>query len=430
MKHKELHEVISLGMDYCPSITESLFKTFNADDPLWVPGRGVDANAAKQLADQICEAGSHSFTSMFSGNEDYKKVVHNVAKKLGVKAEELDKDGSGLVDYETKLMSKLFSDIWDNLSEQEREDLLSDMDLTGKEIDPSMLAKSGVLATQVLLKQFGGFATYRMAVVMANFLSRQLLGRGLSFAANAAVTRAVGVLIGPVGWIVTAGWLAHDLAGPAYRKVTPAVVYIAAIRSKLETEMGFGVVGLGSSGKDACLKQVFGIEEASSSPLAGSTDSCQAYRLVYERDCTGLVINFPGFNDHDPQVSENAEGYLALCRGFIIVIDATSGLSGSDAETIQKIRERGRPFVVCLNKWDLIRPADREALRAKAVEKLGLSSPEQIITTVFDPDERLEEPVQGVDETIDWILGVLDMEHATTKAFWGSMEPKKVKKDK
>lgn len=78
-----------------------------------------------------------------------------------------------------------------------------------------------------------GFLMYRMATVVANAVAKQLLGKGLTFAANAALTRTIGVLAGPIGWIITGLWTAIDLAGPAYRVTVPCVIHIAYLRQKI-----------------------------------------------------------------------------------------------------------------------------------------------------------------------------------------------------
>ena len=75
----------------------------------------------------------------------------------------------------------------------------------------------------------GGFACYKWLVVVANAL---LTGRGLTIAANAALTKWLSVLAGPIGWAVTALWTVIDIAGPAYRVTIPAVIQIAYMRQK------------------------------------------------------------------------------------------------------------------------------------------------------------------------------------------------------
>ena len=75
-------------------------------------------------------------------------------------------------------------------------------------------------------------ASYKIAVIVANWVWRQLFNRGLSFAAGSSLTRILGMWAGPVGWSITILWSIFDIAGPAYRVTIPAVIQIALLRQK------------------------------------------------------------------------------------------------------------------------------------------------------------------------------------------------------
>ncbi len=46
----------------------------------------------------------------------------------------------------------------------------------------------------------------------------------------------MGVLAGPIGWVITGALVSINLAGPAYRVTVPACFVVAALRKKLKTE--------------------------------------------------------------------------------------------------------------------------------------------------------------------------------------------------
>jgi uncharacterized protein YaaW (UPF0174 family) len=69
-------------------------------------------------------------------------------------------------------------------------------------------------------------------LIVVNAILKALIGRGLSFAGNAALTRTMAVLTGPIGWAITGIWTAIDIASPAYRVTIPAVIQVAALRQK------------------------------------------------------------------------------------------------------------------------------------------------------------------------------------------------------
>jgi uncharacterized protein YaaW (UPF0174 family) len=75
----------------------------------------------------------------------------------------------------------------------------------------------------------GGFNTYRLAVIVANAVSKAILNRGLAFASNTALTRGIAVLSGPVGWAISAVLTVPVFTAPAFRVTIPGTLYIARI---------------------------------------------------------------------------------------------------------------------------------------------------------------------------------------------------------
>ncbi len=51
-----------------------------------------------------------------------------------------------------------------------------------------------------------------------------------------ALKKTLGILAGPIGWVITGTLVSINLAGPAYRVTVPACVLIAALRKKLKAE--------------------------------------------------------------------------------------------------------------------------------------------------------------------------------------------------
>ncbi len=51
-----------------------------------------------------------------------------------------------------------------------------------------------------------------------------------------ALKKILGILAGPIGWVITGALVSVNLAGPAYRVTVPACVLIATLRKKLKTE--------------------------------------------------------------------------------------------------------------------------------------------------------------------------------------------------
>ncbi len=51
-----------------------------------------------------------------------------------------------------------------------------------------------------------------------------------------ALKKTLGILAGPIGWVITGALVSINLAWPAYRVTVPACVLVATLRKKLKTE--------------------------------------------------------------------------------------------------------------------------------------------------------------------------------------------------
>ncbi len=51
-----------------------------------------------------------------------------------------------------------------------------------------------------------------------------------------ALKKTLGILAGPIGWVITGVLVSINLAGPAYRVTVPACVLVATLRKKLKAE--------------------------------------------------------------------------------------------------------------------------------------------------------------------------------------------------
>ncbi len=393
------------------SLTDIIYRTLVTNrqdfDPL-IKYLGIDASSlnfkqgqlrhtAESIASHLRRMGSNDIATLFRGDGvEYAEVVLDVAEKIGAK--DASKTNSAAIN-EDIILRKLFADALDKMSDDEKRQLFASMGIKEGAIP---FGAAGVIIVQLLLKEFGGFATYRMSMIVANMIARALLGHGLNFAANAAINRAIGALLGPIGWIASGAWLLVDLAGPAYRKTVPAVIHVAMLRQMLINRVTIGVVGDGSSGKDSLVKAVFGIDTGNVHPVAGSTKDAKIYKLG-SSDAVQLV-NYPGFNDIRQNVNDQTHDLLHYTDVFIMVVDISRGVSQTELDILKKLKAFGRPTLICLNKVDLPRPKDKPLLLQAAHERLvGY----EMIETAFDPDPRLSPTPEGCDKVHAWVCSHL-----------------------
>lgn len=187
---------------------------------------GHYTQADRELMEKEIRAfGGNSIANLFRGGEGikYGELVSDVGTHLKVNFAKKAPAES----IEVAILQKIFTDSVARMSEVERKQVLAELnigELSG--LGPAQLA------TAIGASRLAGFATYRMAVIVANGISKALLGKGLTLAANAGLTRVIALATGPIGWVITGLWTIADLASPAYRVTVPCVIQVAYMRLK------------------------------------------------------------------------------------------------------------------------------------------------------------------------------------------------------
>jgi len=152
----------------------------------------------------------------------YKEILIDVCKKVKVN---FNSDAPTEV-IEMNLLMKIMTDSLEKMNPEELHKIAKEFNLSVTDFSKQTV----VIALQTAIKM-NGFAMYKMTVIIANAVIKAFIGRGLTFAANAALTKTISIFAGPIGWAVTALWTAFDIAGPAYRVTIPAVVHVAFLRT-------------------------------------------------------------------------------------------------------------------------------------------------------------------------------------------------------
>uniref|UniRef100_Q0I3C9 Uncharacterized protein n=1 Tax=Histophilus somni (strain 129Pt) TaxID=205914 RepID=Q0I3C9_HISS1 len=181
----------------------------------------------EEIAAEIQCFGANTFATLLRGGEGilYKEVLTDVCDKMKVNYN----SNSSVERIEQNLLSKILEDALEKMDPNEIKELATALGLKN----------TGNITKQVLLGSFqaifikGGFKSYQLTLIVVNAVIKALIGRGLSFAGNAALTRTMSILAGPIGWVITGLWTAIDIAGPAFRVTIPAVIQIAALRQKV-----------------------------------------------------------------------------------------------------------------------------------------------------------------------------------------------------
>ncbi|MCK6503744.1 GTPase domain-containing protein [Myxococcota bacterium] len=203
-------------------------------------------------------------------------------------------------------------------------------------------------------------------------------------------------ILAPAAMAAGAWWLGR----PKDDLLLPAVLEVARLRQVVRHRVTVGVVGSPSSGKDAAIKAIFGVDTGNVHPVAGSTKEVAIIRL---RDASALfVVNTPGMGDVVQAVTEEARQILHHIDVFVYVVNAQGGVQARELADYRGCLSTGRPVLAVINKIDTLRPRDRERYLADARGKLGAPE-EDFLAAAFDPLPQLSPTPLGVDEVQDWI---------------------------
>lgn len=192
---------------------------------------------------------------------------------------------------------------------------------------------------------------------------------------------------------------------PDEERLLLGVLEVARLRQIVLHRVTIGVVGSPSTGKDAGIRALFGIETGNISPIAGSTKEVAIQRLP---DSTALyVVNTPGMGDVVEQVTEEARQVLDHIDVYLYVINAEGGVQKRELEDYRRCLAKGKPVLALVNKVDVLRPRDKESYLADARAKLGAPA-EDFLPVAFDPLPQLSPGPIGLAEVRAWLVRHLE----------------------
>ena len=203
-------------------------------------------------------------------------------------------------------------------------------------------------------------------------------------------------ILAPAAMAAGVWWLGR----PKDDLLLPAVLEVARLRQVVRHRVTIGVVGSPSSGKDAAIKAIFGVDTGNVHPVAGSTKEVAIMRL--QGASALFVVNTPGMGDVVQAVTEEARQILHHIDVFVYVVNAQGGVQARELADYRGCQSTGRPVLAVINKIDTLRPSDRERYLVDARGKLG-APPEDFLSAAFDPLPQLSPTPLGVDEVQDWI---------------------------
>ncbi|MCF7674041.1 MAG: DUF3944 domain-containing protein [Akkermansiaceae bacterium] len=208
---------------------ESRRTEYLTGDERFIKHQNDPSKAWELIAAEFQRFGADSVATIIRGGKGvvYRDILIDVCSHLKIKATKTE----DIMAIEARLLQKVLADTWEKMSDEERAAFAKEAGAAAG-FDPLKMAPAAIFAALQAAIQAGGFAAYQMAVIIANGAARLVLNRGLAFAANAGLVRAMAVFAGPVGWTIS-GLLALPMfTGPAFRVTIPATLMIACLRRK------------------------------------------------------------------------------------------------------------------------------------------------------------------------------------------------------
>jgi uncharacterized protein YaaW (UPF0174 family) len=180
----------------------------------------------EHIAGEIQCFGANTLATMIRGGKGvkYKEILVDVCDKMKVNYNKK----SSTENIERNLLLKILEDALEKMKPDELKELA---EVIGNK-NSNIITKEALFAIFQAVFRAGGFKSYQLTLIIVNAVLKTLIGRGLSFGGNIILTRTMAILVGPIGWAITALWAAIDVAGPAYRVTIPAVILVAALRQK------------------------------------------------------------------------------------------------------------------------------------------------------------------------------------------------------
>ncbi len=189
----------------------------------------------QKIANELQRFGGNTIVNVFrKGGVCYREILQDVCRKMEVWFSDLDETA----EIERRLLEKVCMETVRRMPEEELRQMAEQLGIGEKYPQRFMV----VFALQIAIRK-GGVLFTRIALYVAQMISKMLLGRGVLMLGGNLLNKAFGIFGGPIGWAVTLGWAAFDLASPAYRVTIPCVIQVSCMRLRLMEERRIGYEG-------------------------------------------------------------------------------------------------------------------------------------------------------------------------------------------
>lgn len=192
------------------------------------------------IAEELQKFGGHSVANwLLRGNQGvlYREILADVCERQNVN---VDLINSTTAEIENAFLEKIVELAIENMSDAERRELvqgLRNVKGFGDQLKENIISKKTLLTVVKLAFKQGGFNSYILTLQVVNGISKAVIGRGLSFAANHTLMKCIGsYMSGPLGLAISIVTTAWGAMGPNKDVCLKSVAIVAYMRKKKEME--------------------------------------------------------------------------------------------------------------------------------------------------------------------------------------------------
>lgn len=184
------------------------------------------APTAKKLVEALRWAHDSTFIgTVFRDPKSYHDILRTVAKHLEISSEH------STAKIEELICQKIGQDIFKKMNDTQRAAFTAAIEKeSAKHSGGSGFIGAGGVAAALVAGNLGGFSTYMLASTGLAAVAGTV-GLTLPFAAYTGLSAALGVALGPVGWVGLGLVALFSIGGPSFDKLIPAILYIVMLRN-------------------------------------------------------------------------------------------------------------------------------------------------------------------------------------------------------
>jgi GTP-binding protein EngB required for normal cell division len=184
-----------------------------------------------------------------------------------------------------------------------------------------------------------------------------------------------------------------------------AILELQRLRLLVQRRLVVALVGPPSSGKDAAILALFGLDTGNVDPVAGSTKAVALFTAPGDPHIQ--IVNTPGLGDVLTELTLETREILDQADLFLFLVNSQGGVRQRERDEFARVRQRQKPTLVLVNKVDTLKDEDRPRFLADVAAKLRVE-PAQVLGVAVDPLPQLSPVPIGIDAVHAWLSARLD----------------------